>query len=144
MKRNMKTVAAVALASLALAGCGGNVYKASATDTQLSAYAGQAVYPYNLKAEMAPSVFAVMSPDATITLYNAGDVPFANFELWVNQMYTLHVDKLDARTTLAISPASLFNKTGVPLTGAPANSITSIQILSGDKLWNVQGPIIPH
>jgi hypothetical protein len=51
---------------------------------------------------------------------------------------------MDARSTLAIDPATLYNKTGSNLKGVPATSINSVQILVDGKLMDVQGPIIPH
>jgi hypothetical protein len=54
------------------------------------------------------------------------------------------VDKLEARSTLVIDPATIYNKTGVNLAGVPSNSINLVQIFSQDKLIDVQGPIISH
>jgi hypothetical protein len=134
----------VALSGSLLAGCASNTYQPSASDTQLSAYAGQASYPRSLTPTQAPHLFCSIAPDATITLYNASDDAVTEFELWVNQMYTLHVAKLDAKSTVSINPASVYNKTGNNIAGVPASSINTVQIYYQGKLWDIQGPIIPH
>ena len=136
---------AIAVVSAALlSACAPTTYQTNATDTRLAAYAGQATYPASITSTQSPHMFCLVAPDATITIYNAGDESCSNFELWVNQLYTLHVDKMDARSTLAIDPATLYNKTGSNLKGVPATSINSVQILVDGKLMDVQGPIIPH
>jgi len=89
-------------------------------------------------------VFCIVSPDATITIWNAGDDAFNGFEVWVNQMYTLHVDKLDARDNVVLDPATIYNRTGANLKGVPATSINMVQIFEQGKLWTVQGPCIPR
>jgi hypothetical protein len=134
----------IALAAALLVGCGGNTYKPNAVDTQLASYAGQATYPRNLTPMRNPDLFCSVAPDATITLWNAGDNPVSGFEVWINQMYTLHLDKLDARDSISLDPATIYNKTGANLKGVPANSINTVQIQQQDKLWDVHGPIIQH
>ena len=144
MKKFAMTLATTALTASTLIGCGSNTYQPKASDTELSAYAGKSKYPYDARPEMAPHIFAVVSSDSTIMIYNAGDESYMNFEIWVNKIFTLHVDKLDARSNIAISPNTLFNSNGSNMGGAPANSITSVQVYNRDKLWDVQGPILPH
>ena len=143
MNKRIQSAATAFLASAILVGCQAT-YNTKATDTQLSAYAGQAVYPSSVAANQSPHVFCSVADDGKITLYNAGDEVYSNFEIWVNRLYTLHVDKLDARSTLVIDPATIYNKTGVNLAGVPSNSINLVQIFSQEKLWDVQGPIIAH
>jgi hypothetical protein len=143
MNYRIAKLATALLASALIAGCAGT-YQTNATDTQLSAYAGQAVYPTTVSSTQSLHVFCTVGNDGTITLYNAGDEIYSNFELWINRLYTLHIDKLDARTTLAVDPATIYNKTGVNLKGVPANSFNLIQIYSQGKLQDVQGPILPH
>jgi hypothetical protein len=92
MNRRIATVGTAVLAAALLAGCT-PTYQTKATDTQLSAYAGQAVYPTALTSTQAAHVFCSVADDGKITLYNAGDEVFSSFELWVNRLYTLHVDK---------------------------------------------------
>jgi hypothetical protein len=137
-------VGAVTVVGIILAGCASGTYQTNASDTQLSAYAGQAVYPRQLIPAEAPHLFSSIAPDATITLYNAGDDAVSDFELWVNQVYTLHVAKLDAKSTVSIAPGTLYNKTGANIAGVPASSINTVQVYYEGKLWDVQGPIIPH
>jgi hypothetical protein len=127
-----------------LCGCAPTTYQTNATDTHLAAYAGQANYPTQLTATQTPHMFCTVAPDATITIYNAGDESCSNFELWVNQLYTLHIEKMDARSTLALDPGTIYNKTGVNLKGVPATSINMVQIVLDGKLLDVQGPIVPH
>lgn len=143
-KRNLNMLSSVVLALVPLVGCSSNTYKPNAADTALSAYAGQAVYPEKMQAEMSPHLFATVAPDSTITLYNAADTPLSSFELWVNKTYTLHVEKMEAKTALPFDAGTLYNKTGMNLKTIPSNQIAEIQILSQDKLWDVQGPIMPH
>jgi hypothetical protein len=131
------------IASSAMMGCASNTYQPQATDTGLAAAAGKATYPYNAQAQLAEHIFATVAPDATITIYNAGDESYVNLVLWVNKTYSLQVPKLDARDKIAIAPATLFNSTGSNMGGAPASSITKVQIFENDKLWDVQGPIVP-
>ncbi len=142
MNRVLSVLAPVALSLLA--GCASGTYQTNASPTQLSAYAGQASYPYDLHSEQAPHLFAMVAPDATVTIYNAGDESYSNFELWVNKSFTLHVDKLAARSSQAFAPDVLFNKSGTNLVNAPASSISTIQVYIEGKLWDVQGPIVPH
>jgi hypothetical protein len=145
MRKALLTVAATTLAATVLGGCaGGNTYQPNASDTQLSAYAGQASYPYDAHSELAVNLFCTVAPDATITLYNAADHPYTGFEVWVNKSYTLHVEKLDSKSNVALPPAKIFNKSGSNLAGVPASSIASVQIYADGKLLDVQGPIMPH
>jgi len=135
-----------ALLASSLVGCGPAFYKPNVTsDTQLSAYAGQANYPRQVAPTLAPHLFSTVGPGPVITLYNAGDEPLAGFELWVNQIYTIHVEKLDAKGLLTFDPKSIFNKTGATIDGVPPSSITTVEIQTApDKLVTVQGPILPH
>jgi hypothetical protein len=146
MQRHLAKLAAIALAPVLLTGCFSSGYQPNANDMQLAVYAGKAAYPYDVPSQEAPDVFATVAPDATITLYNAGDQPFNNFEVWVNKLYTLHVDKLDAKSIIPINPKYFYNKNAETLVNAPANTINTIQIFvaSNAKLWTVKGPIIPH
>jgi hypothetical protein len=143
MNRIVKQIV-LAVSAAAFLGCASNVYKPNAADTQLASYAGQATYPRDVTPVKHPDLFCIVAPDATITLGNTSDNPISGFEVWVNQMYTLHVDKLDARDMIAIDPATLYNKTGSNIKGVPANSINTVQIQVGEKLWDVHGPIIQH
>ena len=143
MNRFVPKAAITAISSIILAGCASNTYKPKASDTELSATAAKSPYPYSAQSEPAPHIFAVVSPsDATITLYNAGDESYVNFQLWVNKTYALQIDKLDARSTVAIAPNTLFNGMGTNMGGASASAITSIQVWNKDRLYDVQGPII--
>jgi hypothetical protein len=145
MRKLILTGAVTTLAAFFLGGCtGGNTYNPNASDTQLSAYAGQASYPYDAHSDTAVHLFCTVAPDATITLYNAGDQPYNGFEVWVNKSYTLHVEKLDSKSNVALPPNKIFNKSGSNLAGVPANSIATVQIFADGKLMDVQGPIIPH
>ncbi len=134
----------LALSAIVMAGCASSSYDPKAADTQLASYAGQAVFPSKLTAVESPHIFCSVAPDATITLYNAGDDAYNGFELWVNGLYTLHVEKLDARDEVTIDPKTLYNKVGANLQGVPANSINTVQIYYQDKLYTIQGPIIKH
>ena len=146
MQRHLAKLAAAILAPVLLTGCFSSGYQPNANDMQLAVYAGKAAYPYDTKSEFAPHLFATVAPDATITLYNAGDESYSEFELWVNKLYTLHVAKLDARSITPIAPKYLFNSKAENLVNAPANTINTIQIFipSTSKLLDVQGPILPH
>jgi hypothetical protein len=147
MQRHFAKFAVTALAPLFLTGCMFNSgYQPNATDMQLAVYAGKAAYPYDVKSEVNPHLFATVAPDATITLFNAGDESYSEFELWVNKSFTLHVAKLDARSNTPIAPKYLYNSHSDTLVNAPANTINTVQIYlpSTGKLWDVQGPIIPH
>jgi len=146
MQRNFAKSAAAILAPILLTGCFSSGYQPNANDMQLAVYAGKAAYPYETKSEFAPHLFATVAPDATITLYNAGDESYSEFEVWVNKLYTLHVDKLDARSIKAIAPKYFFNSKAETLVNAPANTINLVQIYvsSTGKLLDVQGPILPH
>lgn len=133
--------ALVVLSGLSLVGCASNTYKPNATDTELSATAAKSPYPYSAHAELAPHIFAIVAPDATITLYNAGDESYANFQIWVNKTYALQIDKLDARSHIAVAPNTLFNGMGSNMGGATADAVKSIQIWNKDSLYDVQGPV---
>ena len=143
MNQRIGKLVITGLSAALLVGCAAT-YKPSASDTQLASYAGAAVYPREITAVQAPHLFCSIAPDATITIYNAGDESYSNFEIWINQMYTLHIEKLDARSTIAIDPATVYNKSGSNLKGVPAASINAVQVFMQDKLWDVQGPILPH
>ena len=146
MQRHLAKLAAASLTPILLTGCFSNGYQPNADPMQLAVYAGKANYPYEVHSEFAPHLFATVAPDATITLYNAGDEPLTDFELWVNKLYTLHVDKLDSRSSKAIDPKFIYNSKAENLVNAPANTLTTIQIYLpvAGKLLDVQGPIIPH
>jgi len=144
MNRIFLNVAAAALSTAALVGCQANTYQPGTTETGLAAYAAKAVYPDKLQAETAPDVFCDITPDGTITIYNAGDEAFADFEIWAKQTYTLHVPKLEARSKIMLSPSTFYNNTGSNMGGAPGSSINTIQIYSNGKLWKVKGPIFQH
>jgi len=147
MNRLIVKLAALTIAPVLFTGCvsGNSTYQPQATDMQLAVYAGQANYPYDTAAEMAPHIFASIAPDSTITLWNAGADPVNSFELWVNKLYTIHVEKLDGGSAVSIAPGTVFNKKAEMLKDVPPKSLTTIQIYvpATQKLWDVQGPILP-
>jgi predicted small secreted protein len=145
MNRTIAKAAAAVLASIVLTGCGGsNTYQPAGTDIEHAVYAGKANYPYDSHSELGVHIFATVAPDATITLYNAGDESYADFELWVNKLYTLHMKKLDAKSTVSIAPKDVYNTSASNLVNMPASTITNIQMYVGSsqKLIDVQGPIV--
>jgi len=144
MKYVAKIVVPV-LASALLVGCAADAYKTEATDTQLSAEAGQAVYPRDLTAAEAPHLFCTAGGNGTITLYNTGTDPLIGFDLWVNQMYTLRVtSNLDPKSMLSIDPAKIYSKSGTSFKDAGSSMVSLVQIAYQGKLWTVQGPIMQN
>jgi hypothetical protein len=131
------------LASAFMVGCASNTYQTEATPTQQAAESAQAVYPTNLTAEQAPHLFCTVGADGMITLYNAGTDPLMGFDLWVNQLYTIRVTStLDAKSTMSIDPANVYNKSGTTLKADAGSMVSMVQILYQGKLWTVQGPIM--
>jgi hypothetical protein len=130
--------------SLSLVGCGSDTYQPQMTETELSSAAGKNPYPYDMKATEAPHVFAEVSGNSTITIYNAGDDSYVDFTVWVNQTFSLKVDRLEARSKISLAPATFYDNKGSSMGGAPASSISKIRIYSKERLWDVQGPIVPH
>ena len=144
MNRSIIKAAIIAVSAFSLVGCASNTYQPNAKDTELAATAAKSPYPYSAHAELSPHVFAVVAPDATITLFNAGDESFADFQIWVNKTYALQVVKLDARSKIAIAPNTLFNGMGTNMGGATGDAVKNIQIWNKDSLYDVQGPIVEH
>jgi hypothetical protein len=144
MKKSVMKSTILGLAAVYLVGCASNAYKPTETDTELSAMVAKTPYPYSAHSEMAPHLFATVAPDATITIYNAGDESYANFQVWVNKTYALQVEKLDARSKIVIAPNTLFNGMGTNMGGATGDSVKNVQIWNKDTLSDVQGPILEH
>ncbi len=147
MKREIVKIVAASFAPLLLVGCntGGGTYQTNASDVSLAQYAGKANYPYDAKSEPAVHLFSTIAPDTKITLYNAGDESYSEFEIWVNKLYTLHVRKLEAKSMVVLDPKDLYNsKVAETLAGAPPSTINTIQIFTDGRLLDVQGPILPH
>ncbi len=146
MRRTLAKLAAVAIPPILLIGCmPANTYQTNASDVSLAQYAGKANYPYDVTNEKSENLFATVAPDAKITVYNTGDESYADFEIWVNKLYTLHVRKLEARSDVTLDPKDLYNtKVAETLVGAPASTINIIQIFTNGKLLDVRGPVITH
>jgi len=153
MHRSLVKVAGTTLGAVVLAGCTSpNTYQPEGNDMQHAVYAGKAAYPYDSHSEMAPHLFCTVAagapgtPSPIITIYNAGDESYDEFELWVNKLYTLHVKKLEAKSQLSFNPKDLYNAAASSLVDAPANSITTVEIYisSTGKLLTAQGPILPR
>jgi hypothetical protein len=142
MNRYLIKAALIGISTFSLMGCASNAYKPTATDTELSSMVAKSPYPYSAHAEQAPHMFAVVAPDATITIFNAGDESYANFQIWVNKTYALQVEKLDTRGKIVIAPNTLFNGMGTNMGGATADAVKNIQIWNKDSLYDVQGPIV--
>jgi hypothetical protein len=143
MIKHVTKFAIPVLASALIVGCAADAYKTEATDTQLSAEAGQAVYPKDATPTEAPHLFSTISQNGTITLYNTGTDPLIGFDLWVNQLYTIRVtSNLDAKSSLSIDPAKIYSKSGTSLKDTAGSIVSEVQIDYQGKLWNVQGPIM--
>lgn len=143
MRRSISALAVTVLGSALLAGCSSpNEYSPSASPTNLSAYAAQAKFPMNAQPKTNADLTSLISSDGSqITVRNFGPGAMNNFNLWVNQTYVVHVDRLDANS-VKVFPTSLFyNSAGNSLSGAGASDIKTIQIVqSNGDLVNVQGP----
>lgn len=139
------------LCSTLLVGCessptsgGTREYTPNAKPTQLAAYAASMPYPANLNAQDNPDLVALVNKSTgNITLMNLGPQPLRDFNLWVNQSYLLHVDRVDPNTGRIISKTDLYNSAGNNMENATPESVRRLQVQTGDgALYNVKGPVL--
>ena len=141
--RTFKLTLGIAALGAALAGCSTpNEYNPPEEPTNLAAYAASNQYPMNTMARDNPHITAVVDhKSGEITLRNFDSGPVANFKLWVNQIYVIHVDRIEPNSFKLIKPDDVFNSTGNNMQKVPPDAIQKIQIETADgQLWNVQGP----
>ncbi len=142
MSRWTTIVAAVALTSMAVAGCASNAYDPHADDAKLASVAAQTKYPSDMTATTAENVFFSIADNGTITLANAGSESVSNFTLWVNQAYFLEVnDQLPAHSSKTFSPEHFYNKDGVSLKTVEVSQNWLVQMVVDGKLKSPKGPV---
>lgn len=130
-----------------LIGCGasgGREYSPNAKPTQLAAYAASMPFPSNLNAQENPDLVALINRQSgAISLMNLGPQPLRDFNLWVNQSYVLHVDRVDPNTARVINKTDLYNSAGNNMENASPESIRRLNVQTRDgALYNVKGPVM--
>jgi len=147
MKQYASHFALAALVSALLVGCSSSndEYQPAAKDTQLAAAAASTTFPMNLKAEDDPHLVAMVNAQSgDLTIRNFGTDGLANFDVWVNQAYVLHVNRLDPNSSRTIKTIDLYNSAGNNMSSLPPGSVRTVQIATNDgrgsRLLNVQGP----
>jgi hypothetical protein len=142
--RIFKLSLGIAALGVALVGCSSspNEYSPAEEPTNLAAYAASNHYPLSTTAKDNRHITAVVDrKTGQITLRNFDSGPIANFKLWINQTYVIHVDRIEPNSFRIIEPADVFNSAGNSLNRVPADSIQKVQIeMPSGELWNAQGP----
>lgn len=144
MKRSIASVAALVLGSVVLVGCDGSTVKPNGSSENIAAYAAKVDYPTSMQAMDKPTLFYMADDDGTITLGNSGNEEMDDLKVFVNKNYVIHVMKLMPRSTVKITPDTLFDKVGNKLADADNKSVTSVEVQSGAGLMKAMGPVKPQ
>ena len=136
---------AIALAGFVLVGCStsarvDNPFKGDDTQkTQLAAFAAQSQYPTKQASDDLRATALVDRKEGTIKIINSTSQAITDSKLWVNGAFVTHVDTIPARGMVTIKRENLYDKNGIPLAKSNAG-ITKVQLESGDKFSNLEGP----
>ena len=137
----MALAAASVIVAIAVVGCGSaNEYKPAAQPPQLAAYAASLKYPLDTAAMDNPKLTAIVDGGANqLTLHNYGDGAIENVNLWLNQSYVLHVDKIPAGGYRIFNMGDFYNSGGN--NDLAGKDVKRVQVETTDnKLMNAQGP----
>lgn len=142
LNRASVTVCAAVVGGALLVGCASNpnLYAPQASPTQMAAYAASTKYPADVTPQENLHLTAVVNSGKNqLTVRNFNGPGLANFNLWVNQTYVLHIDRLDSGKSKIINLGDFFNSGGN--NDLTPDKITRVQVVTIDgKLYNVQGP----
>jgi hypothetical protein len=136
---------AIALAGFVLVGCStsarvDNPFKGDDTQkTQLAAFAAQSQYPSKQASDDLRATALVDRKEGTIKIINSTSQAITDAKLWVNGAFVTHVDTIPARGLVTIKRENLYDRNGIPLAKANAG-ISRVQLESGDKFYNLEGP----
>jgi len=134
---------AIAVAALALAGCStsaelDNPFKGDDGKTQMAAFAAQSQYP-NKQAEDSQLTALINRKDGQIKIINPTNQAMTDAKVWANGSFVARVDSIPARGQLTLSRERFYDKNGISLARSN-NPITRVQVESGDRFLNLQGP----
>lgn len=136
------SIATAVITGAVLVGCNSNPnqYKPQASATEMAAYAASTKYPTDVTPQENLHLTAVVNAGSgQLTLRNFGGPGLANFNLWLNQTYVLHIDRLDPGKSKVIDLVDFYNSGGN--NDLTPDKITRVQVTTMDgKLYNVQGP----
>jgi len=136
---------AMALGAFILVGCSTsasveNPFKGSDTEkTQLAAFAAQSQLPSKQPSDDLRVAALINKDNGNIKVINSTQQSINDSKLWVNGSFVTHVDTIPARGVVSIKRENLYNRDGIPLTKANIG-ISKVQLESGDKLYNLEGP----
>lgn len=143
MKSYITSLGLALLSSAMLIGCAApNEYQPTAKPTQMAAYAASRHYPDNAQVQDNAKITATVNRETgAITVHNFSNQELTNFNLWVNQAYVAHVDRIDPNTSKIFNKADLYNSGGNTLDSALSSTIRKVQIETSDgTMYNAQGP----
>ena len=127
--------------AVSMMGCGSaSEYKPAAQPPQLAAYAASIKYPLNTQAVDNPQLTAIVDGgNNQLTVHNYSDGAVLNVNLWLNQSYVLHVDKIPGGGFRIFNMGDFYNSVGN--NDLAGKDIKRVQVETTDeKLMNVQGP----
>jgi len=133
---------AIALGAFILAGCSGsmNPFKSDDTQkTQLAAFAAQSQYPTKQPSDDLRVSALINKDDGSIKIINNTQQTINDAKVWVNGAYVTHVDTIPSKGVVSIKRENLYDQKGISLAKANAG-VTKVQLETGDKLYNLEGP----
>jgi hypothetical protein len=143
MIRLIKFSSGLMLGAMLLVGCGGpNEYHPNAEPTKLAAYAATKPYPANTQPQEDLRLTAsVNRQSGQVTIRNFSGAPLQDVDVWINQGYVLHLNKIEPNGSRTVNPGDFYNANGSSLENTPPEGIRKIQIQTHDNvLYNIQGP----
>ncbi|MDP9174715.1 MAG: hypothetical protein M3O30_12730 [Planctomycetota bacterium] len=109
--------------------------------TKLSAYAASAHFPDNVKAENSGSIGVLIEPASKVLrIVNFSQNDITNAEVWVNHDYVARVETIPPMGSVRLDETTFYDHEGHALTANPV-AVTTVQLHSGDHVWNLLGPI---
>src|SRR5690242_8160298 len=106
------------LAALAVGGCansedGARATAAQPTSEELAAAAARTKFPATMPAKQAEHAFALVNrANGTIKIYNMGNEPITDANVWVNGAFMQHVAGIGPKSSANVRFTNLYNSLG--------------------------------
>ena len=150
MIREFLAVGAVA----AIVGCSAEIKRVGGGDkqaakqaeidqrTQLAAFAAREEnqYPSTRPTDDVRASAVVDAESGALKIYNFSDEPLTDVKVWVNGQYLHRVDRIPAGASVTLDRSQFYDREGMNL-AQRTTPINQVQIQSGDRLQNLQGPL---
>jgi len=110
--------------------------------TQLAAHAAQSEYPADAEASDELRAAALVDRRAnTIKVVNFSNEPIRDADIWVNGNFVHRVPSIPANGSVTLSRSDFYDGSGQNLASVQT-AANRIQIVTGDELYNLLGPVI--